>query len=147
MDSHYFHCVQGGNLDPNNMRLLGGQMGSMLQSHLSGSSNALGALGTGLTGSNSARNLSEAMSDPNLTLHGLRSRSPWEGALLLPCCMLAQMLDTKRMISLLRTLRNHIALGNPVFCYALMYWSKRLCACKQAVQLPPSSHRARTAAM
>ena len=70
MDSHHFHSVQGGNLDPNNMRLLGGQMGSMLQSHLSGSSNALGALGTGLTGSNSARNLSEAMSAPNLTLGG-----------------------------------------------------------------------------
>ena len=103
--------VQGGSLNPSNMRLLGGQMGSMLQSHLSGSSNAPGALGTGLTGSNSARNLSEAMTDPNLTLHGLRSRSPWEGALLSPC-MLAQMLDTKRMTGLLRTLRNRIALGN-----------------------------------
>ena len=92
-DTHLFPCMQGGNLDPNNMRLLGGQMGSMLQSHLSGSSNVLGALGTGLTGSNSARNLSEAMSDPNLTLHGLRSRSPWEGALLSACCMLAQESD------------------------------------------------------
>ena len=79
MDTHLFPDVQGGNLDPNNMRLLGGQMGSMLQSHLSGSSNALGALGTGLPGSGSARNLSEAMSDPNLSLHALRSRSPWEG--------------------------------------------------------------------
>ena len=70
-------------------------MGSMLQSHLSGSPNALGALGPGLTGSNSARNLSEAMSDPNLTLHGLRSRSPWEGALLSACCMLAHKLNVK----------------------------------------------------
>ena len=112
MDSQLFPREQGGNLDPNNMRLLGGQMGSMLQSHLSGSSNALGALGTGLTGSNSARNLSEAMSDPNLSLHALRSRSPWEGALLLACCMLPQKLDAERRLAFFVPLMNWIALGS-----------------------------------
>ena len=46
-----------------------------LQSQLNGSSNALG----GLAGPNMARTLPDAASDSNLSLHNLRSKSPWEG--------------------------------------------------------------------
>lgn len=74
-------CPQGDNWDPNSMRgLLGSQMGSMLHPQLSGSNTALSGLAAGLQGAGMARNPSDAASNPNLGLHTLRSKSPWEGA-------------------------------------------------------------------
>ena len=74
-------CAQGSNWDPNSMRgLLGSQMGSMLHPQLSGSGTALSGLAAGLQGAGMARNPIDAPSDPNLSLHTLRSKSPWEGA-------------------------------------------------------------------
>ena len=69
-------CLQGGDWDPNSMRnLLGTPMGTALHPQLSGSANAL----TGLPGAPLARNPSDAGSELNLSLHNLRSKSPWEG--------------------------------------------------------------------
>ncbi len=68
--------MQGGNWDPSSMRnLLGAPMGTGLHPQLSGSANAL----TGLPGVPLARNPSDAGSEHNLSLHNLRSKSPWEG--------------------------------------------------------------------
>lgn len=59
--------------------LLGTQMGTGLHPQLSGSASALTGLVGGLPGTPLARNPSDAGSEHNLSLHNLRSKSPWEG--------------------------------------------------------------------
>lgn len=74
-------CLQGGNWDPNSMRnLLGTPMGTALHPQLNGSANALSGLVGGPPGAPPARHPSDAGSEHNLSLHNLRSKSPWEGA-------------------------------------------------------------------
>ena len=59
--------------------LLGTPMGNALHPQLSGSANALTGLVGGLPGPPLARNPSDAGSELNMSLHNLRSKSPWEG--------------------------------------------------------------------